>query len=528
MRRHIRRTGTVVAVLAVGALLVSLMLAGPPSNAAVPPGYTAALYPDYAGVTLPPNIAPLNFRIAVAGFGRGYMAELSSTRGRTIRVKSRDGRIVIPRRRWRALLDANRGEDLQIDIYARDDDGAWRELDSLTSHIAREEIDPYLVYRRIDPTYNLYGPMGLYERRLESYAVTPVIESSALDNGCVHCHTFSQNGTGAMLLHFRSGSYGAGMLLIRNGVAVKAKTQSAANPLPAAYTTWHPSERVLAFSVNHVRQFFHSDRAEPRSFIDMASDLAIYMLDSYSVTSTPAISTPDYMETWPRWSPDGKYLYFSRARTLWEGLLPVPPERFGEVRYSLMRIRYDVDSGEWGELETVLDGDAIGKSITQSRFSPDGRFLVFCMSDYSGYATFQPDADLYLMDMQTRDYHRLECSSDRADSWHSWSSNGRWLVFASKAGNGLLNRPYITYIDEDGRSSKPFVLPQKDPDFYLSYTKLFQLPELIKEPVPLKGERLAKAIRSAEWLLDELPVTSATWEVRQVDGDAGRMWRPGG
>ena len=103
----------------------------------------------------------------------------------------------------------------------------------------------------------------------------------------------------------------------------------------------------------------------------------------------------------------------------------------------------------------------------------------------------------------------------------------RLMVFSSKAGNGLFNRPYIAYIDEDGRSSKAFVLPQRDPDFYQSHTKLYQLPELIKEPIPLKGERLAKVIRSDQWLRDELPVTSATWQAPRAEADT-HIWCPGG
>ncbi len=516
----------VVVALVVGAAVYAVREGSPPAEAA-PAGRPPRISPDYAGTVLPPNMAPPNFRIDEPG--RRYFVTARSGTGAPINIASRTGDVIIPQRRWRSLLEGNRGGEVHFDVYVQDDDGVWARFDPVANAVAEDDIDGYLVYRNIDPTYARYGPMGIYERRLESYAVTPVVESTDLDRGCIHCHTFFENGTETMLIHFRPGAdkFGAGMLLIRDGVAVKAKTTSAANPLPAAFTTWHPSQRLLAFSVNHVRQFFHSYRAEPRDVLDMASDLAIYMLDSYSVTSTPAISAPDYMETWPQWSPDGKYLYFSRARTLWEGLLPVPPERFAEVRYSLMRIRYDVESGEWGELETVLDGEAIGKSITQPRFSPDGRFMVFCMSDYSNFPTFQPDSDLYLMDMQTGDYHRLECSSDRAESWHSWSSNGRWLVFSSKAGNGMFNRPYFTHIDDEGRSSKPFILPQKRPDFYETFPKLFQLPELIKEPIPLKGERLARAIRSSEWLLDELPVTSPTWEGSRAPSPGQHMWRQG-
>ena len=124
----------------------------------------------------------------------------------------------------------------------------------------------------------------------------------------------------------------------------------------------------------------------------------------------------------------------ARAPKSWAASEKIPPANYEKIKYDLMRMGFDVETGAWGEAETVLSSKDTGLSITLPRFSPDGRFLVFCMSDYSTFPTFQPSSDLYLMDLKTGRYGRMECNSDQAESWHCWSSNSRWLVFSSKRG----------------------------------------------------------------------------------------------
>ena len=132
----------------------------------------------------------------------------------------------------------------------------------------------------------------------------------------------------------------------------------------------------------------------------------------------------------------------------------VSSARYTEVQYDLMRIGYDQATGEWGGLETVLSAEETGLSITQPRISPDGRLLVCCMSDYSTFPSFQPSADLYMVDLASRDWRRMECSSPRSESWHSWSSNGRWLAFSSKRNDGQFIRVTIRSPPHDGQCSR--------------------------------------------------------------------------
>ena len=149
----------------------------------------------------------------------------------------------------------------------------------------------------------------------------------------------------------------------------------------------------------------------------------------------------------------------------------------------------------FGELETVLSSRDTKLSILEPRISPDGRVLVFCMCPSGNFPPYSPGSDLYMMDLATRRYWPLaELNSDRAESWHSWSSNGRWLAFSSKRGNGLFSRPYIGYIDAGGRARKPILVPRRNPDFYDSLLKNYNVPELVKGPMTVDRERLRASV----------------------------------
>jgi hypothetical protein len=100
----------------------------------------------------------------------------------------------------------------------------------------------------------------------------------------------------------------------------------------------------------------------------------------------------------------------------------------------------------------------------------------------------------------------MTLNSDNTDSYHSWSSNSRWLIFSSKRIDGLTARFFISYIDEKGNSAKPFILPQKDPEFYQRFLKSFNLPEFSTLEVRVIPGKIRKSAEGealqAKWVED--------------------------
>ena len=452
---------------------------------AAPLGRLPHIDPDYVGVTVPPNVAPLNFVVVEEGSALAVRFDAGDGEGFTVR--SRDGGVVIPAGPWRRLLEARRGGAIEVLVGLRTPGGAWHRFRRFAIHVAPEPMDRYLVYRLIRPIYNKYSRIRICQRDLAGYGERILLKNSALGDGCVNCHTFCCNDPSRMLLQIRS-PFGAAMILARDGRPVKIDTRTRLSRSPGAYSSWHPSGRLVAFSLNRLSQLFHTV-GENREVFDAHSDLGVYRVEDATVTTTEAIAQPDRNETWPAWSADGRWLYFSAAPKL-------PQERFREVRYDLMRIGYDPRTGAWGRLETLLAAADADASLLEPRPSPDGRWLLYTACTYGNFPIYQPSADLHLMDLRDRTAHRLACNSPRCDSYHGWSTNGRWIVFSSKRRTGVFARPYFAYIDAAGRSRKPFLLPQRDPRFYDAYIQTYNAPEFATGPVPVPRRAFGRVIRS--------------------------------
>ncbi len=480
----------------------------------------AKIRPDYCGIVIPPNIAPLNFLIEEPGARHLVRISAESAAAEPIDVVGKSGKIVIPEKPWRELLNRNKGRELRFDVFVQESNGQWQQFQTFVNRIAEEQIDPYLVYRKIRPAHNIITDMGIYQRSIEGYKEELILHNRSFGSGCGSCHTFCGNNPDNMLIQIRTLN-GPRTLLIHDGKASSVDSRTPFAGKGMGHAAWHPSGKVIAFAIYDVRLFYHTARQEVRDALDRDSALGYYLVDAKTVKTCPKLSSTEYLETWPAWSPDGRYLYFCRAPKRWSSTETDLAKYYKDIKCDLVRISYDIDRDEWGELETVLSAGQTGKSIVLPRISPDGRWLLFCMCDYSAWAGFQSSSDLYIADLKAAEqtgrfeYHRLEINSDQADYWKSWSNNSRWIVFSSKRDDGIFTKPYFSYVDSNGLAHKPFVLPQKDPAFYDSSMKVYQLPELVKEPIPVTGDGLAKLIRSQGQSLTRMPLTSASPRAQQ-------------
>ena len=290
-----------------------------------------------------------------------------------------------------------------------------------------------------------------------------------------------------MMIHVR-GKQG-GTLICHNGEIEKVDPKPGEYKNGATYPSWHPSGRYLAFSANEIQQFFHSSGQKPIEVSDLAADLMIYDVKNHETFTDSLVYGEQYMETFPTWTPDGVMIYFCRAEGYRQGM------SLDSIRYDLYRIHFDEEQAKLHTLECVYEASALHKSVSFPKISPDGKFLMFTQSDYGNFSIWHPESDLYLLNLNTGDVRNIaEVNSDHVDSFHSWSSTGNWFVFSSKRLDGLWARPYFAGFDpETGYFSKPFLLPQKDPEFYDTFTYTYNLPELIKKPVE-NGDKLLKAI----------------------------------
>ncbi len=436
-------------------------------------GKEPSIFPDYAGIVIPPNIAPLNFSILEAG--TAYEARIYADKGKPVVVRSREGSIRINPARWRRLLEENRGSELTVELFVRTGEGKWMKYLPIRNRIAREEIDSHLVYRLINTGYVLWNQLGIYQRNLENFDEKPVLENQSIGHGCLNCHSFSNNDPNHMMIHIRA--INGGTLINREGTLSKVDTKTPWTLSAGAYPCWHPGGKHIAFSVNNIGQYFCAGDIRIE-VADEKSDLVVYDIETNSIITSPVVSTAS-RENLPAWSPDGRTLYF----------LSAPPvsntqDRIGG-QYDLLRVGFDAGTRQWGSVDTVLSHRQLGQSISFPKISPDGKFLMYCTSDKGYFTIHHPQSDLNLLNLETGEYRKMEINSPHTESYHSFSSGGHWFVFTSKRLDGLFARPFFSYLDEKGRASKPFVLPQKDPAFYHTFIKNYNIPELLRGPVTI-------------------------------------------
>lgn len=474
------------------ALLCLLLLSGTLGIAAVDAVTSSQsslrIDPDYSDVVIPPNLAPLNFDII--GASADCAVKITSKEGKPIEIRSKNRHVTIPAEAWHQLLAANRGNELLFQIARPDSDGSSIRWQSITNTIASDDIDGWMVYRKLNWQLSKFGngTIGIFQRNLQTFEETEVLRINQRANHgstCMNCHSFIKNKPDTMALNIRMENNP--LLLAQNGEVVTIDKT-------AGLLARHPNGDLIAFSQNKFVMIHHT-QGHNTDVYDGAGDLFVYSLKSNRITTNPQISKPDQWETWPTWSPDGRYLYFCSTPKASE-------EEFQKIRYSLMRIPYDEKTDTWGELETVLSSKTTALSITEPRISPDGRFLMFTMAPYGGFPVTLPQSDLYVLDLTTRQFQRLDAvNSNRTDSWHCWSSTGRWFVFSSKRRDGLLLRPYISYFDTEGHAHKPLLVPQMNMSFYDASQKIINLPELITGPVQTTQRQLFDAIYTPSHLV---------------------------
>jgi len=429
------------------------------------------MFPDYTDITLPQNIAPLNFKLEGAD---ALQLEIEGTR--TYRFKSGGPELRFPMKAWKQMLAQEAGNGLDLTLAARIGK-EWIRYGSFRWEISTDSLDRYMSYRLIEPAYEVWNVLSIEERDIESFQTRLLADNTITEHTCINCHTANRgNGTPASFMHVR-GKKG-GTLYQRDGQLRKLDTGTDSTAGAAVYGEISADGRYGIFTTADIRPILHSGRHDKLEVFDASSDLILLDFDKGSVTDSPLVKGADFQETFPCWSADGKTVYFCRSRAL-----PQPSGTF-DMHYDLYSIGFDPATGRLGgELTKVVDAAAAGKSISFPKCSPDGRYLLMTVSDYGTFPIWHSETDLWLYDIASGEISELEeVNGKYSDSYHCWSSSGRWICWASKRDDRLYGRPYFAHVAPDGTVSKPFVLPQKDPDSYLTTLKSYNIPELYRIP----------------------------------------------
>jgi len=448
------------------------------------------IYPDYIGVTIPVEIAPLDFDYNGGEFETMYVLAKGSKSGE---LEAGGTTIDFNVDDWHELTRQNQGGEISMTVYVKQE-GKWKQYQDFKVFVSNHPLEEWgLTYRRIAPGYEVYGKLGLYQRDLSTFEETPIIENTYVAGACFNCHTSNRTNPDQFTFHVR-GDHGATMVQQHgNREWLKARNDSLHGSM--VYPYWHPSGKYCAYSTNQTHQSFHAVRGERIEVFDQASDVFVFNPNTHELLLDKRLMTPDHYETYPVFSPDGKTLYFCSSDAK-----PIPSE-YKEIRYNICKIDFNAENGTYGEkIDTVFHASALGKSATHPRPSYDGKYLMFTLADYGCFPIWHNEADNYILNLQTGEAKPLtEANSPQTDSWHNWNVNSHWFVFTSRRGNGLYTRLYLAHIDDNGNVSKPFLLPQRNPaEYYDALIDSYNTPDFTARKVEFDTRSAAREISSDE------------------------------
>jgi len=451
------------------------------------------IYPDYAEVTVPINISPLTFEID--GKADDVVARMTAgdeeliCGGKKVQPDADD---------WKRLAESAKGNAIKVEVYVEKND-QWTRFKPFNIYVSPDSIDPYISYRLISPSYVAYEELTINQRCLENYDESVIYDNMLCSEGangqCINCHNYQQYNPNRMQFHARQNM--GGTIIACDGNIQKIGMGNDSILSAGVYPTWHPWLKFIVYSTNKTAQIFHSVDPNKIEVFDTESDLIAYDVEKNEVTNIE--NDPTELECFPFWAPDGKTLYYCSAHFEYKDTIDHGKEfvtRTEEVKYNLYKKSFNPETLEFGPRELVFAADTLGKSATLPRISPDGRYLMFTLAKSGIFHIWHHDADLWMLDLQTGKVRSMEeINSPDTESYHSWSSNGRWVVFSSRRYDGNYTRPFIAHIDANGHGSKPFELPSADPDYHRQFLKCYNIPEFMRGPVTIKPQQFADVLK---------------------------------
>lgn len=293
---------------------------------------------------------------------------------------------------------------------------------------------------------------------------------------CANCHSLSANGRTLGMdvdAHSDKDAYGITDIAKETILYKMLHWSKGQNGLPTygLLSSVSPKANYLASTIGD-HEFFvtRPDTAYSQLFFPIKGVICICdrHKDTYSIL--PGADDTNYVQTNPVWSPDSKYIYFAYSKAIdskESGFITsfnkdtavynrfVEPFIEGKRDYKYDIYRIPFNDGKGGKAEPIEGASKNGMSNYFPKISPDGKWMVYCRA--KNFMLLQPDSKLYILPASGGSPRLMNCNLSNLNSWHSWSPNGKWLVFSSKE-RGKYTKLYLTHIDEFGNDSPPVLL----------------------------------------------------------------------
>jgi tetratricopeptide (TPR) repeat protein len=470
-----------------------------------PPGRLAIQYP-FDGTVFPPEIAPPTFHWQAQCEPDVWVVTLAFPDGQeAMRFESVAAEWTPSEEAWGAIKRRSIGKRATVTVLGvrRAPEERILSAGSISISTSCDEVGAPIFYREVNLPFRdaVKDPSRIRWRfgDVSSRSPPPVV----LENlpACGNCHSFSADGKMlGMDIDYANDKGSYAILPVERQMVLD----------PTKIITWSdykkedheltfgllsqisPDGRHVISTVKDESVFVpREDLAFSQLFFPIKGILAVYSRETGTFRALPGADDPEYVQSNPSWSPDGKTIVFARSKryrlkhAVPAGTPLLTAADCVEFLSQGKTFLFDLccipfNGGRGGKAEPPSGASGNGMSNYFARYSPDGKWIVFC--EAKTFMLLQPDSELYILPSSGGEPRRLRCNMGRMNSWHSWSPNGKWLVFSSKAFSPY-TQLFLTHIGPSGDSDPPVVLSR-----FTTADRAANIPEFVRAESGAIGE----------------------------------------
>lgn len=386
----------------------------------------------------------------------------------------------IPAKVWAQIKSSIGKNEVEIIIAGinKDDNKKLQSGASVSITISEDEVGSPIFYRAVPlpfkyATSNLDSIKYMLGDISSAQKAKPLLENLPV---CGNCHSFSPGGNKFAMDVDAFGDKGSYLI---------ADIEKEVKMSPEKFITWSdfqekstmallsqisPNGKYVVSTLDDNEIFESRDHPEySQLFFPIKGILTLYDIEKKEFKALKGADDTMFVQSNSQWSPDNETIYFARSKavqrvqsgmTYGTGIYDL--NKFQAVRDSFLRgkkeFKFDLmklpfNNGDGGNPEFIKGASKNNKSNYFPKISPDGNWLVFCQAN--NYMLLQPDSKLYIMPTDgSAEPREMNCNTNNMNSWHSWSPNGKWIVFSSKY-FGAYTQLFLTHIDENAMDSPP-------------------------------------------------------------------------